>query len=161
MPLRLARSLRKFCSISLASGLRSTRSSIRQLLPYGLVQVVVFQLAQQVGLDATGDLSLHMSDVLCIVAANELQVLMSISQRVPQPRRSSLSGLIQTTRVVCIQKLTEVTHQNMENDDANIQTLAQQALDRIAHLDPDLQCNLGGPPVLRELRGAAPNHIKN
>ncbi len=40
----------------------------------------------------------------------------------------------------------------MENDDVNIQTLAQQALDRIAHLDPDLQCNLGGS-VLRELRG--------
>lgn len=36
----------------------------------------------------------------------------------------------------------------------NIQILAQQALDRIAHLDPDLQCNLGGS-VLRELRGRA------
>ena len=34
----------------------------------------------------------------------------------------------------------------------NIQILAQQALDRIAHLDADLQCNLGGS-VLLELRG--------
>jgi hypothetical protein len=40
----------------------------------------------------------------------------------------------------------------VEKDEVNIQTLAQQALDRIANLDPDLQCNLGGS-VLRELRG--------
>lgn len=39
----------------------------------------------------------------------------------------------------------------MENDEVNIQMLAQQALDRLSNLDPDLQCNLG-TSVLRELR---------
>jgi hypothetical protein len=39
----------------------------------------------------------------------------------------------------------------MENEEVNIQALAQQALDRLSHLDPDLQCNLG-TTVLRELR---------
>jgi len=39
----------------------------------------------------------------------------------------------------------------MENDEVNIQILAQQALDRLSQLDPDLQCNLG-TSVLRELR---------
>lgn len=42
----------------------------------------------------------------------------------------------------------------MENKDVNIQLLAQQALDRLANLDPDLQCNLG-TNVLRELRNQA------
>lgn len=39
----------------------------------------------------------------------------------------------------------------MENQNVNIQTLAQDALDRISPLDADLQCNLGGS-ILRELR---------
>jgi len=39
----------------------------------------------------------------------------------------------------------------VENDEVNIQILAQQALDRLSQLDPDLQCNLG-TSVLRELR---------
>lgn len=46
----------------------------------------------------------------------------------------------------------------MEKPEVTIQTLAQQALDRMAHLDPDLQCNLGDA-VLRELRGlGGPSH---
>lgn len=44
----------------------------------------------------------------------------------------------------------------MENEEVNIQMLAQQALDRLAHLDPDLQCNLG-TSVLRELRNQSGN----
>ena len=39
----------------------------------------------------------------------------------------------------------------MENDEVNIQMLAQQALHRLSPLDPDLECNLG-TSVLRELR---------
>lgn len=36
----------------------------------------------------------------------------------------------------------------------NIQRLAQQTLDQLAHLDPDLQCNLG-TVILKDLREQA------
>ena len=39
----------------------------------------------------------------------------------------------------------------MENPDVEIQQLAQKALERLAHLDADLQCNVGGS-ILRDLR---------
>ena len=39
----------------------------------------------------------------------------------------------------------------MEEADMNIAVLAQETLARIAHLDADMQCNVGGS-ALRELR---------
>jgi hypothetical protein len=39
----------------------------------------------------------------------------------------------------------------MENRDVDIQMLAQETIARMAHLDADLQCNLGGS-ILKDLR---------
>ena len=67
----------------------------------------VFQLAQQVGLDAAGYFSLNMGDVLRIVAAKRVRTLDIHTLGSSLSRGCTLSGLIQPLGILCVQELTK------------------------------------------------------